>query len=242
MISGYHEQIADHYEKHPYPSYPIYAAGPWSQLKSVDLTQWGILGPIRDCWIAGSGTIAPLMFARRNPHVAFRATDFSASALRSLRRRLRIYGVHNVCLAREDILETRYDEAFDAIDCFGVIHHTFSPQLALTRLAQALRVGGVLRLMVYSQAGRGRLEALRSEVRQKGLKDLGLIQKFLTEQKIERSGDLTNSAGIADALLNPIVHTYDEPNFRNLLASVPRLQVLDLKEEGNFVAFLRKTA
>jgi hypothetical protein len=66
------------------------------------------------------------------------------------------------------------------------------------------------------------------------------IKKYLAEQEVEITGELTNSAGIADALLNPIVHTYDEASLRNLLASVSRIQILDIKADGNFIALLRK--
>lgn len=240
MISPYHQQIADHYEKHPYPSYPLFGLGGWSQLQSVDLSAWPLGRAVRDVWIAGCGTIAPLMFGRRNPRVSFLATDLSSSALRRLRVRLWLHGIHNIRLLQEDIMLSHYVESFDAIDCYGVIHHTFSPQLALERLARALRPGGVLRLMVYSREARETIEALRSEVLAKRMKSMREIKSLIAERGVVRSGDLAHSAGIADALLNPVVQTYDEESLQTLIESQKLLKLVAIDSTSNYIVWLKR--
>lgn len=240
MISPYHENISKHYEKYPYPSYPLWGFGSWSQLSSVDLKNWGIVGGVQTAWIVGCGTIAPMMFGRRNPEVSFFASDFSKSVLRTLKLRLFLFGIRNVKTIHEDLVESRYVEAFDAIDCYGVLHHTFSPGIAFEKLVRALRPGGVLRLMVYRREVRAEIERLRSEIVEKGIKDLRDVKNFLQEQKISATGDLSNPAGIADALLNPIVHTFDEEALQNLLKTQPQMKILKKESVGNWVVLLSK--
>ena len=242
MISPYHQQIAEHYERYPYPSYPWFGLGGWTQLQSVDLNSWPSDRPIRDLWIAGCGTIAPLMFGRRNPHVSILASDLSATALQRLRMRLWLYGVHNVRLHKEDLVMAHYKDDFDAIDCFGVLHHTFSPQMALERLARALREGGILRLMVYSREARRAIEDLRAEVLSRKLTSIAQVKSLLSERKIRRCGDLVSKAGIADALLNPIVQTFDEESLRALIESQKSLQLVGMEDRSNYIVWLKKVS
>ncbi len=242
MISPYHLEVAEHYERFPYPQYPWYALGSWSALQSVDIANWGLKRVARDLWVVGCGTVAPQMFGRRNPRLRILATDLSQASLDIALKRLRLFGTHNVCLRCEDLMEARYVDAFDAIDCFGVLHHTFSPQKGLEKLERALRPGGVLRLMLYSRKAREKIENLRAEIVRAGIKNISDVVTHVRTQldHSERTGDLSNSFGIADAILNPIIHVFDEDALENLLKQFPSLQVLRRSTEGNFVVHLLK--
>lgn len=236
VISGYHQPVAEHYEKYPYPHYPWYSLGSWRQLESVDASQWGAQRAIRDIWIAGCGTIAPIMFGRRNERARIWGTDLSEQSLGIAQRRLNLLGIRNVHLKQEDLFDARYHEAFDAIDAYGVIHHTVSPQRALEKLAHALRPGGVLRLMVYSQEGRAQIEGLRREVKEKKLADLYAVREFLSgKEAAKKEEEFKNNSGIADALLNPIVHVFDEQKFRVLLASEASLNFIKVTTHSNYI-------
>ncbi len=240
MISGYHEQVAQHYEAYPYPQYPWFAWGRWKQLESVNISRWGADFNPRSCWIVGCGTISPLMFGRRNPNVEFLATDLSRESLKLLRRRLWVFGIHNIRLRCEDLMESPYQENFDAIDCYGVLHHTFSPQLSLEKLTRALRPGGVLRLMIYNREARQEIESLRHQIIEQGTNSIESIQNFIKGQKVKPSGDLSNKAGLADAFLNPIIHTFSRENALDLIRTQPQLEILTWSEKSNYVFFLRK--
>ncbi len=240
MISGYHLSVAEHYERFPYPAYPLFAAARWEDLKSVDTSTWGLDRPAKEIWVAGCGTIAPLMFARRNIGARILATDLSSQSLKILKRRLQLYGMHNVLLKTEDIMESKYSEAFDAIDCYGVLHHTVSPKLALEKLAMALKPGGILRLMVYSTHAREEIEKLRAEMLQRKANTIELVWSALKELRVSLRGDLGNRVGVADALLNPIVHVFSADQINELVASVPSLEVCNFDCMGNFVLFLKK--
>lgn len=240
MISGYHTPVAEHYEKYPYPTYPWYSLGSWRQLESVDVRKWGAQREIKDIWSAGCGTIAPIMFGRRNYFARIWATDLSERSLQIARRRLRILGIRNVYLKQEDIFGANYMEAFDAVDSYGVLHHTISPQKALSKLAKSLRAGGVLRLMVYSQETRKDIEALRRDIKEKNIQSMTAVEDFLSSRAIYRTGDLLNPNGVADALLNPIVHVFTEENFRELINNEPSLSILRLETKSNFLCFCLK--
>lgn len=234
------ERVRQHYDQYPYPYYPWYARARWHQLESVDFKSWKISRGVRDAWIAGCGSISPLMFGRRNPSVRIVASDLSEKSLKILAWRQLLYGIHNVLRRQENLLESDYHEAFDAIDCFGVLHHLPDPSQGLRILAKALRPQGVLRLMLYDREKRKDLEKWRQELIEKSISDLAEVDRFLKERGIERTGDLSSQVGMADALLHPLVWTYDRAELDRLLKSVPELRVRDIRDQSNFVIFCEK--
>lgn len=240
MISGYHQPVAEHYEKYPYPSYPWYGVGGWKQLETLNVNQWGLRRPAKDLWIVGCGAMAPLMFGRRNPQLKILATDLSKSTLAICQQRLRLFGIHNVFLQQHDLLQSGFGREFDAIDAYGVIHHTVSPEKSLSTLASALKPGGILRLMVYSEKARAEIESLRYEIVEEKIKDLDKIEARLKSKKVPRRGDLKSRVGVADALLNPIVHTFNENSLSRLLGGEESLDVVRIDDRSNYVAFLKK--
>lgn len=240
MTSGYHVPVAEHYNRFPYPPYPWFAYGRWRDLKSVDVRRWGGDRPVRDLWIVGCGTIAPLMFGRRNFNVRILATDLSKKSLAACRRRLRLFGIRNIELKCEDLIEAPYEKQFDAVDCYGVIHCTVSPRLALERLVKSLRIGGVLRFMVYSQNSRKEIEKLRHEVIKQKLQSIEDVEKLVNASGIEKTGDLKSKEGMADALLTPIVHVFNEDTLQDMLNSFSRLKVLSINRDRNFVVTAKR--
>ncbi|MDB5036913.1 MAG: Methyltransferase type 12 [Bacteriovoracaceae bacterium] len=240
MISGYHLPVAEHYEKFPYPSYPFFSLGSWKALEAVDCSKWGAAIPIRDIWIAGCGTIAPLMFARRNFGANIIASDLSSRSLFILSRRLKLFGMRNVGLKCEDLFDTKYENAFDAVDAYGVIHHTISPQKSFENLVRSLRLGGVIRVMVYSEQVRIQIEELRRRAREKDLKNIEDVKSFLLNEKLDLNGDLSHTSGIADAILNPMVHVFSRESFEKLISSVLSIKTIRLEDRGNFIFFGQK--
>ena len=77
-MSATSKDVAQHYEKYPYPTYPLHAFGRWRDLSRVDLRSWGVNTPHPKLWISGCGTISPLMFGRRNPSAEILASDLSS--------------------------------------------------------------------------------------------------------------------------------------------------------------------
>ena len=232
--------VREHYEKYPYPSYPLFLLGSWKDLERVDLSRWGLKREARDLWIVGCGSVSALMFGRRNPRTRIVATDLSSASLRRLRLRLWLHGVHNVQVENNDFLNTEYNNRFDAIDCYGVLHHIEDPKVGLKKLASSLRLGGVLRLMLYSQSARAEIESLRSKVQAEKIDNIKTLIEWLHDGEVSRVGELSSESGLADALLHPLVHVFDGPTLRELIDSEKSLEILKLEEKSNFIITLRK--
>lgn len=143
-------------------------------------------------------------------------------------------------LRQEDLAATKYNAEFDAVDAFGVLHHTQDPVASLKRLAGSLRPGGVLRLMIYSDETRGEIESLRTEVKERSLTSVNLIHSFLKQRKQKMTGDLSDPMGIADALLHPLVHTYTRAELEDLLDSEESLETIRIDSKNNFIVFMEK--
>ncbi|PIR22013.1 MAG: hypothetical protein COV44_10100 [Deltaproteobacteria bacterium CG11_big_fil_rev_8_21_14_0_20_45_16] len=234
--------VREHYEKYPYPSYPLFLLGSWKDLERVDLDRWGLNREARDLWIVGCGSISALMFGRRNPRTRILATDLSSTSLRRLRMRLWLHGVHNVRLEQDDFLNSERVNDFDAIDCYGVLHHIEEPKTGLHKLARALRPGGVLRLMLYSMRARAEIEKLRSRVQALKIANLKTLTAWMDDEEIARLGELSSASGLADALLHPLVHVFDEHKLRELIDSEKTLEVVKLEEKSNFILTMRKNS
>lgn len=233
------DEVKGHYETYPYPSYPLFVQGRWSDLARVDLKKWGVHSRSPTLWIAGCGTIAPLMFGRRNPSAQILATDLSQKSLRISRQRCFIYGIHNIEFMQEDLLTSTRENKFDAIDAYGVIHHTPEPARALEVLVQGLKPGGILRLMVYSADARASYERKRKEYLSKGLK-LPEIETDLSKETEAKDFELSTKSGRADAFLHPLVHTYREEELRTLISKVSNVEIVSLENRWNFIVFLRR--
>lgn len=218
--------------------------GRWDDAGSVDLANWGIEGSRSYAWIAGCGTVSPLIFGRRNPGTYFRASDLSRRSLRILRTRLFIYGIHNVRPCNENILETSFHEQkFDAIDSYGVLHHLPDPKLGLLKLSESLRTGGVLRLMLYRDEIREPIEGLRSEVLAlKHKPSFSELRRLIRVRGLDSYAEFESVAGIADAILNPQVMTFNRAKLNELLSEVPRMKTIRILDHANWIVFLKKTS
>lgn len=238
-MSATSKDVAQHYEKYPYPTYPLHAFGRWRDLSRVDLRSWGVNTPHPKLWISGCGTISPLMFGRRNPSAEILASDLSSRSLRIAKIRCRLFGIHNVRFLQQDLTESTFKECFDAIDSYGVIHHTSDPTLSLQKLAEALKPQGVLRLMLYARDVRAELEDLRGRWGKSGL-SIKQIRAQIPKELFSRYRELQSRSGFADAILHPLVYTFSENGLGDLIRQVPSLKEFKRSSEGNHVLFLRK--
>ena len=94
--------------------------------------------------------------------------------------------------------------------------------------------------MVYSRQSRAQIEALRSEVLTKKMKSMREIKALIAQRSVPRTGDLAQSAGIADALLNPVVQTYDEESLQSLIDSQKLLKLIAIDSSSNYVVWLKR--
>lgn len=241
MSISAHDKVERHYEAYPYPSYPWFLGGRWKDLQNVDLAQWGATVPIQSVWLCGCGTTQPLMFGRRNPRVRFFATDLSARSLRWARWRCWLYGVHNIQFEKSDLMDTSFESRFEIIDAYGVLHHTASPQESLRVLWKALKPGGVLRLMLYSNVGRRAYRGFRQKLHQEITNpDLKKAKAWLKSQEIRDLPELQSHEGIADSLLHPLEHFFERSELEESFKGFTDLEILSWEETPNHLLRLRK--
>ncbi|MEY4064735.1 MAG: hypothetical protein RIR26_943 [Pseudomonadota bacterium] len=108
--------------------------------------------------LVGCGTDEPLLFRVLHPNNPIVAIDLSRSSLARAARKLRWHGLKPVtCVHGDAQVALQHETPFDHIQCFGVLHHQPEPEKLITAMADKLKTGGTLRLMIYSCTGR-RLE------------------------------------------------------------------------------------
>lgn len=180
MTDRLNDVVSAQYEKWTYPE-PIQDIEEW-------LTtgwQWldpshahGIFWPDReyrpglDILIAGCGSNQAAIIAHTNPSARVVAIDVSQRSLDHEQYLKDRHGLTNLELHRLPIEEvSTLGLDFDLIMSTGVLHHLADPDIGMKALAECLRPGGAVGLMLYARYGRYGVELLQSVFR-----DLGLHQ------------------------------------------------------------------
>lgn len=175
-------------------------------------------------WVAGCGTNQAVLTALRFPGAQVLGTDISPRSLEVAQASADQIGLTNLTLQEASLNTPRHAAAFDVIICTGVIHHNADPFVPLNTLAQALKPGGLLELMVYNHYHRTQTTAYQKAIRllsgatgRGGLLEAelamtadliaadtlpGSMGPFLAAQR-----DLPEPA-VADSLLQPVEFSY----------------------------------
>jgi len=117
--------------------------------------------------IAGCGTGSEAaQIALEYPDAAITAIDISETSLNYARRQCAAIGLERIRFVKLDLHKvSELKQQFDAIFCSGVLHHLPDPERGWAELAGVLRPGGVMRIMLYSRAGRAGIAEARSLIR-----------------------------------------------------------------------------
>lgn len=218
------EPVRCHYERYPYPRYPLLAAVRASDTYALNLTAlWarfnGELPPehARRILIAGCGSFSPYPFSVANTEADIIALDLSASSLRRARVHCLLHGRRNLRYQVGDLLDSAAAPGpFGLIDAYGVLHHLDDPLDGLRSLEARLAPGGILRVMVYHRYARREEESIRRAFRLMGIRDVVRARELIKRSSkgsrlrafIEASDEAGFEAGLADALLHPRVRTF----------------------------------
>lgn len=116
--------------------------------------------------VAGCGTGAhACKVAARYRGAQVLAVDLSPRALGYAARRAADLGAGNLCFGVADILELGgLEERFHLIECSGVLHHLADPLAGWQVLKGLLRPHGLMKIGLYSRAGRRDIQAARDFV------------------------------------------------------------------------------
>jgi SAM-dependent methyltransferase len=218
------DPVQTHYQKYPYPHYPLIASVRRCDTYALNLTAlWacfnGGLPPsgAKRILIAGSGTFAPYPMAVCNPDTPITALDLSERSLRRARWHCLLHGKRNVTFRCGELSDpTAIDGDFGLIDSFGVLHHLADPLAGLKALAAHLVPGGIMRIMLYSRYARREEESIRRAFRLLGIDSPRAARRLLRRAAADSrlatymaaSDEAATVSGFADALLHPRVHTY----------------------------------
>ena len=213
-----------HYQKHPYPLYPLFASVRRCDTYALNLhALWARFNSTMPppealrILIAGCGAFAPYPWAVANPDVPITALDLSERSLRRARLHCLLHGRRNIHYRCGDLSDqAAIDGEYGLIDSFGVLHHLDDPLAGLKALEQHLVPGGIMRVMLYSRYARQEEESIRRAFKLLGIDSPGKAQRLLRKavagsrlaNYLAASDEPATTSGLADALLHPRVHTY----------------------------------
>ena len=159
--------VRDQYEAYPYPArnpadeaHRLVTGSP-SHILEIEhfIFAGGRAGNLR-ALVAGGGTgdgtimLAQQLADRGAGTVTY--LDMSAASLAIAQARAKARGLKNITFHQGSLLDLpgKGWQAFDYIDCCGVLHHLSEPGEGLAALVSVLAPGGGLGLMLYGELGR----------------------------------------------------------------------------------------
>lgn len=225
--------VQEHYQKYPYPRYPLLASVPRRDTYALNLkalwTRFNRCLPREDAriLIAGCGTFSPYPFAVANPGAAITALDVSERSLSRARLHCLLHGRMNVDYRCGDILDGKSIQGeYALIDSYGVLHHLDDPSAGLKALEKHLMPGGIIRIMLYSRYARREEESIRRALRLLEITTPAAARKLLNRARpgsrlarfLSVADETGTDSGLADALLHPCVRTYRIDELLQLVA------------------------
>ena len=116
--------------------------------------------------IAGCGTGQHSMeTALRFPKSKVLAIDLSKTSLAYAIRKTKELKIKNIEYMQADILDMKeFNSDFDIIESSGVIHHMENPLLGWEILTRLLKVGGIMKIGLYSKLARRNISLTRKEI------------------------------------------------------------------------------
>ncbi|MEA3016183.1 MAG: hypothetical protein QOI38_905 [Sphingomonadales bacterium] len=221
------DRVAEQYRVWPYPVWTrITVPEPSTlteEIRAVD--PGGAQVPAAaDLLVAGCGTgLDAAMTACRFPDARIMAIDVSATSLAYAAGRCAGLGIEFRQLDLHRVAEL--GKRFDIVYSSGVLHHLPDPEAGLAALADALRPGGVMRILVYSRIARLRVRAAREEIAD--LLDRPVSDDLLREarrrlietapQLVAGTSDFYTLGGVHDLLLHRHEDPFDVPRIRRAL-------------------------
>ena len=226
-------EVTGHYERHPYPHYPLLASIRRYDTYAMNLTAlWarfnGELLPEREgrILLSGCGAFAPYPMALANPGAEITGLDLAKHNLKRAQLHCLLHRRFNVKLLQGDFLDPAVTPGpYHFIEAFGVLHHLDDPAAGMQALEQRLLPGGILRVMVYGRYARQEAESVRRAMRLLKVSDVaaikGMIRRAAPDSRLrayfDNAWEAKNDSGLADLFLHPNVKTYRIDEFMELV-------------------------
>lgn len=229
------------YSRFNYPWYPrefpyVEDRDFWRKMLCQDIGDWEFSRVPKSAkiWVAGCGTNQAIFTALKYPDAEIRGTDVSPKSIEVCNKTAKQLGIKNLVLEEQSLNNVRYENEFDYVICTGVIHHNADPSITLRSLSRALKKNGVMELMVYnfyhrimttafqkamhivSRSTKETNPELEYHITQEVMRNFpveNVMKKFLTSLKNQEE------SLIADALIQPVEHSYTVESLNRLVES-----------------------
>ena len=134
--------------------------------------------------------------------------DLSKGSLIEAKKFISSNNIKSVHLFRMNIFKLFFEEnTFDIVISNGVLHHTYNPKLAFSKLVKVLKPGGIIVIGLYHKYGR-----IIQKIRQGLIRVFGDNLKFLDKRFREKISYKKKYAWFLDQYKNPseTTHTYSQ--------------------------------
>lgn len=219
------QRVQAQYEAHPYPRLLSVHRKPALPLPALLASALPHVTDVPDgqslrVLIAGCGTGQQILGAAcRYAGARILAVDLSRASLGVAASKVAEWGFEGqVRLAQADILALdELDEAFDLIECGGVLHHLDDPEAGWRVLRDRLAPGGLMKIAVYSEHARADVVAAQAVVADLPITEQGLREARrrlldLPENHAARSVvwsvDFASLAGFRDLVRHECEHRF----------------------------------
>jgi SAM-dependent methyltransferase len=230
-------QVADFYERHPYPA-PVddldsYRRSWDNRRRRAESHLFWPAEPYRDgrsILVAGCGTTQAAHYAVRWPRSRVVGIDVSAKSIAFTQELKQKYALDNLEVRQLPVERAaELSESFEYVVSTGVLHHLPDSDAGLRALRDVLAPNGAMHVMVYAPYGRAGVYLLQDYCRRlrignsaSEISDLAATLKALPPDHpiaplLRNSPDFATSAGLADALLHPRDRSYSVPQLMEFL-------------------------
>jgi SAM-dependent methyltransferase len=178
--------------------------------------------------VAGCGTGQnAIATAQRFAGASVLAVDLSRASLGYAQRKTLELGLKHIEYRQADILALgALEERFDLIECSGVLHHLEDPFEGWRILAGLRKPGGLMRVGLYSEAGRRTVTRARDLIAARGFAPdadgiracRAAIRNDPSLAQIARNEDFYSMSGCRDLMFHVHEHRFSLPQVESMIA------------------------
>ena len=174
------------------------------------------------------------------------AIDLSLSSLAYAERKTTELGIENVTYKQADILDLgKLNRQFDVIESVRVLHHMNNPMTGWKILTECLKIGGLMRIGLYSQMARQNIVKFREEIVNLGIETSDSAMKSfrndIISSKLDHHREILKSRDftvpVSCGLLFHARHHFTIPQIKNSLRQL-KLKFCGFEAE-NWLQILR---
>ena len=230
-------KVREQYEESPYPRWVNLGLSlkPLSILNAVDEIKLKLhdnkITEVEkpEILIAGCGTGQhSIGTATRYKNSQVLAIDLSLSSLAYAKRKTDELGIENIKYMQADILDlAKLNKDFDIIESAGVLHHMDNPMTGWRVLSGCLKLGGLMKIGLYSELARQDIVKIRDEIRQAGVglssiemrsfRDEISQSKKQHHKSVLRFRDYYNLSELKDLIFHVQEHRFTIPQIKDHL-------------------------